>query len=296
MNKTEQSQKLHDLGLQAADFYLYDVAIKYLTEAAELGNADAMYLLGSIYDGAKNGYGCHLQKESERLKFVDDEQIFKWYKRAADKGCKKAFIELALIYLDEDNLEYNKRAATKWLKMAINWNQPAAEKGDPYAMLAIANAYAQYNFNRTLRYGGVPVPGEDSLSKKWFNFTFATFKRRAVEGDSEAMIELGMMLYFGSGTTRNVGESIRWLKKAAESGDDEIKIRAYRKLADIIKYNDEAVSYSKKAAELGDFISMRQLWYIYKTDKNLCEAERWLKKSEEIQAAFLETLPKDARE
>lgn len=294
MDKQTKSRRLYDLGLKAADFYLYDVAIKYLTEAAKLGNADAMYLLGTIYDGAKHGFGYNLHKESERLKFVDDEQIFKWYKRAADKGCKKAFIELALIYLDEDNLEYNKRAATKWLKMAINWNQPAAEKGDPYAMLAIAGAYARYNFNKTINYGG--LPGKDSLADKWRNFAFATFKRRANEGDAEAMVELGMMLYYGSGTTKNVAESIRWLKKAAEFGDDEIKIRAYRKLADITKSNDEIISFYKKAADLGDFISMRQLWYIYKTDKNLSEAERWLKKSEEIQAAFLENLPKDFRE
>lgn len=294
MDKQAKSRRLYDLGLQAEDFYLYDVAIKYLTEAAKLGNADAMYLLGSIYDDAKHGFGYNLHKESERLKFIDDEQIFKWYKRAADKGCKKAFIELALIYLDEDNLEYNKRAATKWLKMAISWNQPAAENGDPYAMLAIAGAYARYNFNKTINYGG--LPGKDSLADKWFNFAFATFKRRANDGDANAMVELGTMLYYGSGTTKNVAESIRWLKKAAESGDDEIKIRAYRKLAGIIKSKDEVVSFYEKAAELGDFISMRQLWYIYKTDKNLREAERWLKNSEEIQAAFLETLPKDFQE
>ena len=295
MDKQTKSQKLYDLGLRATELYLHDVAIKCLTEAANLGNADAMYLLGTIYENAMCEY--NLQKESEQLKFVDDEQIFRWYKRAADKGCKKAFIELALIYLDEDNLEYNKRAATKWLKMAISWNQPAAEKGDPYAMLAIANAYGQYNFNRTLRYGG--VLGKDSLADKWRNFAFATFKRRANDGDADAMVELGMMLYYG-GMTKNVAESIRWLKKAAESGDDEIKIRAYSKLAHIVTSNDDAVSYCKKAAELGDFTSMRQLWYFYKTGtkakKNLAEADRWLKKSEEIQAAFLETVPEDFRE
>ena len=292
MNNTEKSQRLYEIGLQATNIYLYDVAIEYLTKAAQLGNADAMYLLGNIYDEVKYYYDYGLHKEDERIISNDDEQIFKWYKRAADKGCKKAFIEVALRYLDEDNLEYNKRAANKWFKMAI-WNQSAAEKGDPVAMLAIAEAYSRYNFNKTLRYGG--LPDKDSLSDKWHKFAFATFKRRADEGDAEAMIELGIMFYYGTGVTKNYAESVRLLKSAAESDDDKIKIRAYRKLADIIKSN--SISFYKKAAQLGDFISMRILWNHYKTgkgvEKNLAEAEHWLKKSEEIQTEFLANLPKD---
>lgn len=297
MSIKKDSQNFYDIGCQAENFFLYDVAIKYLSKAAELGNADAMYLLGNIYSGndETSYHYDHLKKEDERIVSNDDEQIFEWYKCAADKGCKKAFIEVALRYLDEDNLEYNKRAANKWFKMAISWNQSAAEKGDPLAMLAIAEAYSRYNFNKTLRYGG--LPDKDSLSDKWHKFAFATFKRRADEDDAEAMIELGIMFYYGTGVTKNYAESVRLLKRAAESDDDKIKIRAYRKLADIIKTNDASISFYKKAAQLGDFISMRILWKHYKTgkgvEKNLAEAERWLKKSEEIQTAFLTNLPKD---
>ena len=163
MNNTEKSQRLYKIGLQATNIYLYDVAIEYLTKAAELGNADAMYLLGNIYDEAKCDYDYDLHKENER--------IVSNYKCAADKGCKKAFIEVALRYLDEDNLECNKRAANKWFKMAISWNQSAAEKGDPVAMLAIAEVYSRYNFSKTLRYGG--LPNKDSLSDRWRKFAFA---------------------------------------------------------------------------------------------------------------------------
>lgn len=295
MNTMKKSKNFYDIGCQAKDLFLYDVAIEYLSKAAEFGNADAMYLLGNIYDEAKCDYDYDLHKENERIVSNDDEQIFKWYKCAADKGCKKAFIEVALRYLDEDNLECNKRAANKWFKMAISWNQSAAEKGDPVAMLAIAEVYSRYNFNKTLRYGG--LPNKDSLSDRWRKFAFATLKRRADEGDAEAMIELGIMFYYGTGVTKNYAESVRFLKRAAESDDDKIKIRAYRKLADIIKSNDDSISFYKKAAQLGDFISMRILWKHYKTEKdaekNLAEAERWLKKSEEIQTAFLANLPKD---
>lgn len=34
------------------------------------------------------------------------------------------------------------------------------------------------------------------------------------------------------------------------------------------------IDYLKKAAELGDFCAMRQLWKYY-ADKNLAESERW---------------------
>lgn len=305
MNTMENSKKFYDIGCQAKDLFLHDVAIKYLSKASELGNADAMYLLGNIYSGndeTSYRYG-HLEKEDERIKINDNEQFFKWYRSAADNGCKKAFIEVALHYLDKDNLEFNKRAAKKWFNLAISWNQSDAEKGDPVAMLAIAKAYSHYNFNKTRRYGG--NPDKNSLSNKWQKFAFATFKRHADEGDAEAMIELGIMFYYGTGVTENYAESVRLLKRAAESDDDKIKIRAYRKLAEIIKANadsiafykniksnDDFIAFYKKAAQLGDFISMRILWKYY-SDKNLAESERWLKKSEEIQAEFLSFLKQE---
>lgn len=299
MNKTEKAQKLYELGSQAADIYLYDTAIKYLTQAADLGNADAMFSLGKIYEIGKYGHGAHLCKEDERLKFVefvDDEKIFNCYKRAAEKGCKVAFIAVALLYLDEDNLEYNKRAADKWLKLAISWNQPAAEKGDPCAMLAIAGAYAQFNFNKTIIYGG--LPGKDSLAEKWQKFAFTTFKKFADEGgDIEAMFELSRMFFFGTGTTKNIRESVRYLEILTQVDDEKIKARAYHELGRIFESSDATKSFHfyKEAAQLGDFTAMRILWYSYKNGKgvrkNLTEAERWLKKSEEIQAAFLATLP-----
>lgn len=292
MNNKKDLQNFYDIGCRAKNLFLYDVAVKYLSKASELGNADAMYLLGNIYSGndeTSYRYG-HLEKEDERIKINDNEQFFKWYKSAADNGCKKAFIEVALHYLDKDNLEFNKRAAKKWFNLAISWNQSDAEKGDPVAMLAIAKAYSHYNFNKTLRYGG--VPNKDSLSNKWQKFAFATFKRHADEGDAEAMIELGIMFYYGTGVTKNYAESVRWLKRAAESDDDKIKIRAYRKLAEIIKSKDDSIAFYKKAAQQGDFISMRILWKYY-ADKNLAESERWLKKSEEIQAEFLSSLKQE---
>ena len=50
-----------------------------------------------------------------------------------------------------------------------------------------------------------------------------------------------------------------------------------------------------KAANLDDIEAIRGLNYIYKMGKlvkqNLSEAERWLKKSDDVQAAFLATLP-----
>ncbi|MCR5834339.1 MAG: sel1 repeat family protein [Selenomonadaceae bacterium] len=280
MNSKKDALKFYEIGCRAKNLFLYDVAIKYLTKAAECGNADAMYLLGNIYKNANWDY--ELQKEDERIVINDDEQFFKWYKRAADKGCKEAFIEVALYYLEEDNLEYNKRAANKWLKLAISWNQSAAEKGDPVAMLAVAEAYSRYNSRKTLNYGG--LFGKEPLSDKWRKLAFAIFKRLADEGDAEAMTNLGIMFYYGEGVTENYAESVRFLKRAAESDDDEIKIR-------------DSISFYKKAAQLRDFISMRILWNRYKTgkgvEKNLAEAERWLNKSQEIQTEFLTVLKRE---
>ena len=272
-----------ELGMKAKKLSLHDVAKKYFEKAAELGNAEAMYFLGN--------------------ELGDSEQALKWYKQAADKGYKKAFIEIALLYLEVDNLEHNKREADKWFKFAISSNKLSAENGDPYAMLAIANAYDIYNSRKSLNYGG--LGDKNSSANKWYKFAFATFKRLANGGNTEAMFEVSKLLHFGNGTAGNDKESIRWLKKAAEVDDVQVKIRAYKEIADILKFNetsifadksssgDKAVTFYKKAAELGDFDSMRELWEHYKEQKNLTEAEKWLKKSEELQAKFLEALPQE---
>ena len=78
MSSKKDSQNFYDIGCQAKDLFLYDVAIKYLTKAAELGNAEAMYLLSNIYAGNDETYYHygHLKKENERIVSNDDEQIF----------------------------------------------------------------------------------------------------------------------------------------------------------------------------------------------------------------------------
>ena len=45
----------------------------------------------------------------------------------------------------------------------------------------------------------------------------------AGQGDSEAQYIVGLLYYFGEGTTKNVSEAKKWLKKAAAQGNKDAK-------------------------------------------------------------------------
>ena len=92
--------------------------IKELTAAAEAGDADAQYELGSEY----------YIKE-------DDAKAAEWYLKAAEQGHAEAQYEIGTKYEDGEGVE---RDAAK----AAEWYLKAAEQGHALAQLSIAVAYA----------------------------------------------------------------------------------------------------------------------------------------------------------
>jgi TPR repeat protein len=171
--------------------------------AAEKGNADAQYKLGSIYDG---GY--------RDIVSSDREKAAVWYRKAAEQGHAEAQCKLGLKY--EIGFRPDRRIGEKmsleqdviWsfsrvpdLKEAEYWYRKAAEQG---------------NFSGTnslsLLYPDVPPDYKKVLSVN---------RKAAKQGDADAMMTIGMMYATGKGVPKDDKEAAVWFRNAAEQGHEE---------------------------------------------------------------------------
>jgi TPR repeat protein len=89
----------------------YAVALKEFTAAAEAGNAQAQYLVGSMYD---NGQGTA----------ANDAEAVKWYARAAHQGFATAQYNLGMMLVHGEGIEKPD------YMQAYAWFSIAAAKGD----------------------------------------------------------------------------------------------------------------------------------------------------------------------
>jgi localization factor PodJL len=115
-------------------------AIKYLTEAAEKGQAVAQYRLGTLYD---RGLGVA----------VDPAKAAHWYELSANQGNRKAMHNLAVIYADRKDMAN----AARWFAKA--------------ASLGLSDS--QFNLAILYEHGdGVPQSLVEAF--KWYSIAAAT--------------------------------------------------------------------------------------------------------------------------
>ena len=89
-----------------------DRAFRYLTTAAESGDALSQFLLGFMY---WSGRGTE----------PDQEKALQWFLPAAEQGIPEAMYNVAKILLDKDE-EKNKKEAIQWLVKSSNAGYDAA--------------------------------------------------------------------------------------------------------------------------------------------------------------------------
>ena len=170
-----------DKGLRAAQMGDFDTALLEWMPLALLGNIDAQYNLGVLYE---NGDGVT----------KDNKKALKWYTRAAEGGHYLAQFELGLMYENGDGI-------TKDYKSAVNWYTKAALQG---------YAKAQYNLGIMYR-NGEGVPESEKIAVKWFG-------KAAEQGLARAQYVLGLMYDSGSGVPENDKIAAMWYTRAAKQG------------------------------------------------------------------------------
>ena len=90
-----------------------DRAFRYLTTAAESGDAMSQFLLGFMY---WSGRGTE----------PDEDKAYEWFLPAAEQGIPEAMYNVAKILLSKD-AENNKEEALDWLRKSADAGYGAAE-------------------------------------------------------------------------------------------------------------------------------------------------------------------------
>ncbi|WP_429952364.1 tetratricopeptide repeat protein [Aeromonas veronii] len=191
--------------------------ITALLKAAEQGDSDAQFNLGSIYD---EGKGVE----------QNDSTAIEWYSKAAEQGYTDAQFNLGLMYEAG-------RGVVQSDHKAVEWYHKAAQQGDAEAQFCLGVMYQK----------GKGVEQSNSTAVEWYH-------KAAQQGDVEAQYYLGLMYQRGEGVEQSDSSAIEWFSKAAEQGDTDAQFTLgmmYDEGRGVVQSHSMAVEYYHKAAEKG---------------------------------------------
>jgi TPR repeat protein len=198
-------------------------SIEDLRIAAEKGDAEAQYNLGSAYYAGK--------RVSKNL-----TEAVKWVRKASEQGNADAQTFLGWLYEEGKGVPKN-------LVEAVKWYQKAAEQG---------SAYAQHNLGFCYENGrGVQKNMVEAI--KWY-------RKAAEQGTEEAQHALAQCYALGEGVSENVAEAIKWYRKAAEQGfaDSQRNLGVcYKYGVGVPKDEVEALAWLNIAAGNGNQLAMK---------------------------------------
>ncbi len=242
--------------LQAAQYY-YDgkqtnpeLAVRYLKQAAEAGNGEAIGVLGCwtiegkvVPRDVENGErllrraaamgGARAQNNLGRTlaeRGVEKEAL-EWFRKAAGQDFALAEMNMARAYETGFGVEKDETERIKWLERAGN-------HGVPLAMQWVAEYY-------TAPVGG--VPRDTVKAVEWT-------RKAAAAGVACAQTNLGMRCFRGDGLLRDTREALRWFRVAAEHGDafgQHCLAGAYFEGMEVEKDLSLAAYWFRKAADSG---------------------------------------------
>jgi TPR repeat protein len=229
-NAAADADALYQQGKTLYDAQQYTQALPILQEAADLGHAEAQYLLGWAYcmgDGVAQNYPAAMA----------------WWLKAAEQGHAQAQYEIGVMY------EYGEGVKEDY-REAMAWYAKSAEKGNAAAMNNIGylydyglgvsadareayvwyrksadGGYATGQYNTGLwylnGYGGVKKDAAEAV--KWFTLS-------AEQNDEWAQYELGVCYEKGLGVQKDLNHALR-LYRQAEAGGYEDAAKAVARLA-----------------------------------------------------------------
>ncbi len=244
----------------------YENAKAWFEKAAKLGNPDAFYNVGLLYE---NGLG--VQKNIA--------EAVKWYEQAGGLDHVKALQSLCDIYYNgEGNLP-------KDYKKAFFWNKKLADKGNVMSMNTIGVMYFyeqgtdakdtfdgleksvywfkkcldsdtktendEENCKQGLEFCGTKYfnAGLESFNSKNYDDALSNYTKSAAVGISDAMTNLGMMYWKGNGVKTDYDKAKVWFQMAAEAGNKvaaaNLKQIENNKAVTTIKVRQEDGSYKE---------------------------------------------------
>jgi len=181
-------------------------AIDFFAEAAKAGSSGGNFFLGLAYDGllGENANG-------ELWVTPDPAAGFRCYTRASEAGHAEAMLNLALCYRHGEGVARSVRAA-------LEWTERAAAAGSDRAMFNAGVALDPLHPP-----WGEPGSTDPETRMLVKNPTRAVeFYRMAVdEGHSKAKVNLGILLYSGTGCEKDSAAAVALWHEAKEEGVQE---------------------------------------------------------------------------
>ena len=203
---------------------------------AKMGDANALFELGYIYDNGSNEISCDYKKS------------FKYYHKAALKGHPLAQCFTGIMYDFGDGVNINKKKAYKWYTKSALQNNSVAQfniaksydngtylplnkrEALKWYIMSAKNGYANAECNLAQKYEF----GDDGLERN-IDKALALYVSSAKKGCSESQYNLGVIFQEGLIVTKDIDKALYWFKRAASQGDENAKnyiynIKIYREL------------------------------------------------------------------
>ena len=152
-----------------------DEGLKNLVTKAELGDVDAMVMVGDCYNR-----GLHTE--------IDDQEAHRYYKMAADKGHVQANLMVAIDLLNGIGTSKDKKAGTKYLQIA-------ADGGAAFGQYLLASMY---------KIGEIGLFGREQKAMKYFEMA-------AKQGDAKSQVELADMIMLAKKSKYTLDDMVFWL-------------------------------------------------------------------------------------
>ncbi|KAK8880742.1 hypothetical protein M9Y10_003429 [Tritrichomonas musculus] len=205
-------------------------AIYYIELSANLGDALALFYLGSIYYNSK------------KVKY-DKNKAVHYIELAANQGCKEAQYLLGVIFRNDSNLRN--------INKSFHYYLLAANQGDMKAQYNLAIFYDE----------GIFI--QHDIMKAIYYYTLA-----ADQGLKEAQHNLAMIYFHSENPIRNLKKSFHYFMLAASQGDEIAQNyigNFYYEGKIVMKDIDKAIYYYSLSAEKKFVPSQYQLGCIYIT-------------------------------
>ena len=229
----------------------HTTALRGFRVHAERGDAEAQFILGTMYD---DGEGVP----------QDHAEAVQWYRRAAEQKLAVAQFMLGLMYAEGEDIPQDHAEA-------IRWYRRAAEQG-----------YADAQFNLGFMYRkGYGVLQDYARAARWY-------RRAAEQGHTGAQFNIGFMYDNGYGVPQDYAEAARWYRRAAEQGHADAQFNLgfmYDNGEGVPQDHAEAARWYRRAAEQGDAVAQFNLGVMYDNGEGVpqdyAEALRWYRRAAE---------------
>lgn len=205
--------------------------LEELVKKGNQGNIEAQIRLARRY---KDGLGVA----------KNDNEAFRWYKKAARKGSVEAQFSVGYMYDKGQGVEQSFRKARKWYHRAVDRDDP--------------NKIAQYKLARMYENGR-------GLNRDYIGKAFEFYRKSAEQGYAKAQVVIGKMYERGLGTNEIIEEARKWYEIAAKNGHPSAQFNLGRIYFSTGKKEDQAkgLTWYIAAAEQSHRKACNQLGLIY---------------------------------